>query len=183
MRPDLGPAERRQRIDDFLLHAGADAIPHPGGTLRDHLHRTADRLAAWGAPGWVVDAGRLHAAYGTDGFAPALASPDDRGVVEGVVGARAERLVHLYDCCDRSESYPTFGTPAPVVVDRWTGRHHRPSADQLRWFVQLTVANELDVTAHNPAIRAEHGPSLAALFTRWRPLLSADACAAVDDAF
>lgn len=183
MQPDPDPAARRRRIDDFLVGAGADAIPHPGGTLRDHLHRTADLLAEWDAPGWVVDAGRLHAAYGTDGFAPALASPGDRRVVEGVVGARAERLIHLYDCCDRSESYPTLGSPDPVVVDRWTGVHHRPPADQLRWFLELTVANELDVIAHNPAIRAEHGPSLAALFERWRPQLGTGARAAVDDAF
>lgn len=183
MQAELDPTVRRQRIDDFLVHAGADAIPHPGGTLRDHLHRTADRLAAWGAPGWVVDAGRLHAAYGTDGFAPALASPDDRGTVEDVVGAEAERLIHLYDCCDRSESYPTFGSAEPVVVDRWTGGRHRPPAAMLGWFVELTVANELDVMTHNPAIGAEHGPSLATLFERWRPLLGPAARAAVDDVF
>jgi hypothetical protein len=183
MQADLDPAVRRRRIDDFLVKAGADAIPHPGGTLRDHLHRTADRLATWDAPGWVVDAGRLHAAYGTDGFAPALASAENRGVIEGVVGATAERLIHLYDCCDRSESYPTFGSPEPVVVDRWTGEHHRPPADHLRWFLELTVANELDVMTHNPTVRAEHGPSLAALFARWRPLLGDAARAAVDDAF
>ncbi|WP_200912754.1 hypothetical protein [Frankia sp. AvcI1] len=52
---------------------------------------------------------------------------------------------------------------------------------ELRAFLELTAANELDLARHNPTFAAQVGPRLRALFARTRPLLSAAAwrdCAA-----
>jgi len=90
----VDPRVRRRRIDRFLADAGAARTNHPGGTLFDHLHRTGTKLEEWGAPDWVVDAGRVHAAYGTDGFSQAMPGASREGLVD-VIGNRGERLVHL----------------------------------------------------------------------------------------
>lgn len=162
---------RRRRTDWLLARCGVNDVPHPGGTLGAHLDRTGDMLAAWRAKAWVVDAGRLHAAYGTDGFAhgfPGVSS----AAVRAVAGAEAERLIDLYGRCDRARSYPTFLTDSPSIIDRQTSEAHTLSLEQVKAFAELTAANELDVLAHCPSLMAEHGPDLSRLFRRWEPLLS-----------
>lgn len=173
------PAVRRRRIDHLLATTEAASAVHPGGTLLAHLHRTADSLEAWGAPSWVADAGRVHAAYGTDGFADGLPG-SHRAILVAAVGARAERLVSLYCACDRRASYPTFLSASPAVVDRRSGERSPLAPAELAAFAELTVANELDVLQRSPEIAAAHGAELAALFASWRPLLSAPARRAVE---
>jgi hypothetical protein len=46
--------------------------------------------------------------------------------------------------------------------------------------IELTVANELDVLAHDPGISERHGAELLRLFTEWRPLMSEAAWRAVE---
>ena len=41
-----------------------------------------------------------------------------------------------------------------------------------RDFAELTAANELDIAAVNPDLRAQHGQDLLRLFTSWQALLS-----------
>jgi hypothetical protein len=48
----------------------------------------------------------------------------------------------------------------------------RPPLSLRRDFAELTVANELDIAAVNPDLRAQAGPALLRLFTSWRSLLS-----------
>ncbi len=136
-------------------------------------------LADWGAEPWLVDAGRLHAAYGTDGFPHPLPGATPEKVV-ATVGARSERLIDLYCHCRRSDSYPTFLGAAPAVIDRRDGARHRLDRVQLRAFAELTVANELDVLAHAPDLQERHGPALAKLLASWRPLVGQQTRAAID---
>ena len=173
-RPDV----RRRRIDRFLTDAGADATEHPGGTLRAHLQRTGDTLRDWGAPAWLEDAGRVHAAYGTDGHPHSMGGARP-ATVRAVVGARSERLVGLYCRCDRARSYPTFLSDTPAIVDRDTGLATPLSAADLRAFAELTIANELDVLARAPDLAARHGAAAEALFRSWLPLVGEPARAAV----
>lgn len=161
---------RRRRIGRFLDDVGAAETPHPGGTLLAHLHRTGDLLESWGAAAWVVDAARVHAAYGTDGFAPAMAGVDRQALI-AVAGARSEELVARYGNCSREQSYPTFVTDAPALIDRRTGRRTPLDQPELRAFIELTMANEIDVFAHAPEVAAAHGAGMAALFRRWLPLV------------
>lgn len=175
-------------------------MPHPGGTLLEHLIRVSSRLAEWGAPSRVQIAGLCHAFYGTDGFAPTLldvTSPTDRAVLIDLIGQETEALVYLYASCDRAATYPrlrlgTGPTPGglspasepPTFRDRFTETDHTPTPDDLSAFLAITAANELDVFAHNPDLAARYGPGLYRFLASEpvRTLLSAPAWQAVQSA-
>ncbi|OIK02155.1 DUF6817 domain-containing protein [Streptomyces monashensis] len=165
--------EREQRaVEAFLRDRGAALIPHPGGTLLEHLERVRGLLAGWGADGVVQTAGLCHATYGTDGFGPTLLPVTDRATLVALIGQQAEELVYFYAGCDRAATYPGLdGTEAVVFRDRFTGREHQPSAETLRAFLTITAANELDVLAHNADLARRHGPGLYRLLTRVGRLL------------
>jgi hypothetical protein len=171
-------------IETFLEEHGAARIPHPGGTLLQHLRRVAACLASWHASSPLRAAGYCHASYGTDGFDTPLMSLSDRPVLQGLIGPEAERLVYIYASCDRAAIYPRLdGTPAVNFRDRFRGEFVALANQELRAFAELTVVNELDVLKHNSELAARHGRSLASLFQRMRPLLSPSAARAVDDQF
>ncbi|QIS14472.1 DUF6817 domain-containing protein [Nocardia arthritidis] len=162
----------RVRAERFLKECGAEDIPHPGGTLLAHLGRVADVLAGWGATSDIQLAGLCHAVYGTDGFDRWLLDPADRHRMVELIGERAEALVYLYGSCDRATVYPRL-TATPVLFrDRFTGREFEPDDAELRAFLELTAANELDVMAHNAELAAKHGAALFGLFEQTRNYLS-----------
>jgi hypothetical protein len=166
-------------IERFLTSLGAAALAHPGGTLLEHLSRVRRRLAEWQAAPEVQAAGLCHASYGTDGFATSLLgaeSTDRREVLAALIGEQAEELVYLYGSCERRSTYPRFGNQDPVCFrDRFTGTDHTPQAAQARAFAEITVANELDVVAHNPEAAEKYAAGLLRLFDRMAPLLSPQA--------
>jgi hypothetical protein len=167
--------------EEFLLAYGADRIDHPGGTLHAHLGRVAQTLADWGAAEDVRLAGLCHATYGTDGFDQALLAIEDRKKLRDVIGATAEALVYLYAACDRRTVYPRLDGHAPVeFTDRFAQTILTVEEPQLRAFLEITAANELDVLARQPVMLAEYGPSLLALFSRNRELLTTPAWQACD---
>jgi hypothetical protein len=161
----------------MLQAAGAEGIEHPGGTLLIHLLRVSTLLASWDARPALVSAGLCHAFYGTDGFAVALLDLDHRADLICAIGTEAEALVYFYASCDRQASYPTLADDSGWFVDRFTGTRSQPTIAQRRDFAELTAANELDIATVSPDMRTRYGPQLHALFTRWRPLLSAPAWA------
>jgi catechol 2,3-dioxygenase-like lactoylglutathione lyase family enzyme len=170
------PGLDQRRVQEFLRSLGADRLAHPGGTLYQHLCRVAALLRGWGADQEVQAAGLCHACYGTDGYPQALLGLDDRARLVDQIGARAEYLVYLYASCDRTVVYPQLGASGPVRFrDRFTDSTVTPPEGELRAFLELTAANELDVARHNPALAAEHGADLLELFTRVRDRLSAPA--------
>jgi hypothetical protein len=156
----------------FLTSLGAGAIAHPGGTLLGHLRRVHALLASWGARPDLQLAGLCHAFYGTDGFPTALLTLDRRAELAAVIGPEAEQLVYDYAACDRKLTYGRLADYDPVFHDRFTGRAYPPSIDRRRDFAELTAANELDLVRVNRDFRAQWGPELLGLFTRFRPLLS-----------
>ncbi|MFF9819726.1 VOC family protein [Streptomyces sp. NPDC014006] len=169
------------RVEAFLCARGADRMPHPGGTLLDHLRRVARLLSTWGAEPAIQLAGLCHAAYGTDGFDGSLLGTAERDVLTELIGDRAEALVYLYASCDRAAVYPRLVAGRPVVFrDRFTSREHTPAEADARAILEITAANELDVLAHNAGLAERHGPAVYRLFVRSRDLLSApawEACA------
>ncbi|WP_369247617.1 DUF6817 domain-containing protein [Streptomyces sp. R41] len=169
---DDAAAQSVSEAIDLLRELGAERIDHPGGTLMAHLVRVRDRLARWEARPALQLAGLCHAFYGTDGFATALLPTDRRAELAAVIGAEAEAQVHFYASCDRTASYPTLASESPAFRDRFTGHTWAPALPRLRDFAELTAANELDLVDENPHGRAQWGPDLLALFTRFRPLLS-----------
>ncbi|NKZ05772.1 DUF6817 domain-containing protein [Actinomadura latina] len=166
---------------ELLLAKGADRVEHPGGTLFAHLRRVHVMLGEWGARPELRLAGLCHAFYGTDGFGAALGHHGHRDELIQVIGAGAERLVYLYASCDRARSYPHLTSPDGPFTDRFTGTVQCPPLPDRRDFAELTVANEMDVLAASPELRAAHGESLAELFTAWQPLLSPSANRAVQN--
>jgi hypothetical protein len=175
-------ADDERRIVEFLADHGAGALPHPGGTLLEHLRRTHGLLVGWGAPAPLALAGLCHAAYGTDGYPHALVGPTERHVVATLVGADAEAIVHRYGRCDRAVVHPQLGRRRPVAFrDRVTRATTHVTGAALRSFAELTVANELDVLAHADVAPRDRD-ALADLLTRCRALVSPPAAAAVADA-
>jgi catechol 2,3-dioxygenase-like lactoylglutathione lyase family enzyme len=168
--------EQQQPILEFLLQRGAAQMKHPGGTLYEHVTRVAALLADWGASEDLQTAGLCHACYGTDGYQPALLDLADRPVLRELIGTRAESLVYLYASCDRAVVYPELREWGPVPFrDRFTDSTRTPPDRDIRAFLELTAANELDVIRHDPDMAAKHGPALLWLFTAVRPRLSAAA--------
>lgn len=167
-------------VDAFLRARGAAGMPHPGGTLPEHLDRVRRLLADWGNDPAVQTAGLCHATYGTDGFDQYLLPVTERATLAELIGDGAEALVYLYASCDRGAAYPRIGRDRPVVFrDRFTGREHTPAEADLRAFLEITAANELDVLAHNEELAERYGPDLYRLFAGAGDLLSAparDAC-------
>ncbi|PYC69148.1 hypothetical protein C7C46_28270 [Streptomyces tateyamensis] len=169
--PDEPASDDRPALD-FLRSHGAAELAHPGGTLLEHLVRVRERLADWGAPREVCLAGLCHAAYGTDGFPAALLPTTERGTLAELIGDRAEALVYLYASCDRALSYPRLGESGrPLFLDRFTGSEHRVEAEELRAFLAITAANELDVFAHNAELAARYGAALHRLLAPLHDLL------------
>jgi hypothetical protein len=137
------------RVTEFLCSRGAADLVHSGSTLLAHLVRVSERLAGWDAPVEVRMAGLCHAAYGTDGFADGLLDITERNILAELIGEEAEALVYLYGSYDRTATYPRVAQRQPVFRDRWTGAEHTPTEAQLRAFLEITAANELDVFDHD----------------------------------
>ena len=167
--------ETRQ-IQEFLLDHGAGQLPHPGGTLYEHLIRVAALLGDWGADEDLQVAGLCHACYGTAGYPHPLLGLDERPVLSALAGARAESLVYLYGSCDRAAVHPALKEPGQVPFrDRFTGRTHTPPEPDIRAYTELTAANELDVIRHNPAMATRNGAALRQFFAGARQRLTSAA--------
>ena len=174
----------RSRVEAFLRSRGADRLVHPGGNLHEHLRRVSMLLSDWGADETIQTAGLCHACYGTNGFDHAMVDVADRQTLVELIGPTAEGLVYLYCSCDRAAVYPQLAGDGPVTFrDRFTGRVHTPSQREIRDFVEITAANELDALTHNHALLVEHGADLFTLFTGARDHLSDSAWRACVDLF
>lgn len=178
--PNEPASDNRSAVEQFLADRGAADMPHPGGTLLEHLIRVSRQLADWGAAPEVQVAGLCHATYGTDGFAPSLLELADRAVLVDLIGERAEALVYLYASCDRAATYPRLRNgERPVFRDRFTAADFQPDDEDLRVFLEITTANELDVFAHNADLASRYGPAMYRLLEPVRTLLSESAWKAV----
>ena len=90
---------------DFLKKLGTQETRHSGGTLFDHLVGVSEILKNMDAPQYVQDAGLYHSIYGTDVFHHQTTS--DRGVVQGIIGEKAEHLVYLFCILGRETNRKT----------------------------------------------------------------------------
>jgi hypothetical protein len=139
-------------------------------------------LSDWGADEVLQAVGLCHACYGTDGFDHAMVDVANRQTLVELIGVRAEALVYLYGSCDRASVYPLLRGDGPVAFrDRFTGCVRTLWQSEVRAFLEVTAANELDALTHNRALLAEHGASLFALFTAARDHLSDTAWRACAD--
>lgn len=155
---------REERAREFLAEHGARTIAHPGGTLYEHLSRTAERLRAWDARDDLVLAGLCHATYGTDGFDRYLLPHSSRQPLEEIIGGAAETIVYAYASCERDRTYAGLVAGHALLYDRFAGAAHTLDRAGIADFVELTFANELDVMQQSAELRDAFGANLAALF-------------------
>ncbi|MGH8981144.1 MAG: DUF6817 domain-containing protein [Acidimicrobiales bacterium] len=170
---NVGVHDRLRRAETLLVECGAREIEHPGGNLFAHLERVAALLGDWGADDDLRLAGLGHAFYGTDGFAVSLLALEDRTQLAEVIGDEAEQLVYIYASCNRRAVYPLLGEPGPMhFTDRFTGETRHLSELHAAAFVELTVANELDIAMADPSSITRWGAQLFGLCRRARERLS-----------
>jgi hypothetical protein len=160
-------------VRDLLVERGADQIGHAGGSLLEHLTRTSERLADWGASDELQTVGLAHAFYGTDGFSERLLDLSQRDVLRAAAGDAVEAQVYQYASCGRDRTYPHL-TDRPDVRfhDRFAGTETALPATSLRGFAELTAANELDVVLHLETAGEHHRAWLLDLAGRLRDLLT-----------
>lgn len=175
----ISPHQRK--IENFVLRAGGASVAHPGGDLAAHLGRVAAILERWNVESTIVDAGHLHAAYGTEGFGASIVESGAQNELIDLVGKEAEVLISLYCRCDRRASYPSWASNNAVVIDR-DNRQVTPIYDsQRKALINITIANEIDVLSHDPELMRQHGCDLAELFGHWRQWLTEPALADLDE--
>ena len=179
--PSIHISSHWRRLENFVILAGVASIAHPGGNLAAHLNRVAAILERWNVEQTIVDAGHLHAAYGTDGFGVSIVGSAGREELFDLVGKEAEALISLYCRCDRSASYRSWTSNHPVVIDRDTRQSIPINDAQRKALISITVANEIDVLSHDNDLMRRHGSNLARLFGGWRPWLTERALADLDE--
>lgn len=137
------------------------------------MTKTCDLVTGSHADPAIQTAGLCHACYGTDGFAHAILGPEQRAVLIGLIGEDAERLVYLYGSVERTDAYPRLAQPGAISFrDRFTRETIQPPEADVRAFVELTAANELDVLRQNQVLADAHGERLLGLLTSTRQRLS-----------
>lgn len=179
----------------YLDERRADDVPHLDATLRPHLENTFAMLQEWGNPPHVCLAGLFHAIYGTDGFDTRLAPPTDRDPAIAAIGDRAERLVYFYAACDRRFLYPRLAegvarrtglarifrrNPRMAYRDRFRGDTFAPDIETFANFLELTVANELEILRRWPTIPESTVIHWRGIFDPCREWLSRSAKDAID---
>jgi hypothetical protein len=149
-------ADARLGALDFLADHDAAGTDHLFGPLLEHLVGVERLLREWGARDDLALAGLCHAAYGTAGFDEAMIDVADRAVLSEAVGPAVENLVYVYASCDRDAVYPRLPGTAPVdFADRFRGTSRLLGEAELRDFMDLTLANEVELAAASPGGPAE----------------------------
>ncbi|XP_066333009.1 uncharacterized protein [Miscanthus floridulus] len=98
LRSELGSADPElPSLVAVLRAAGAGECYHKHGTFLAHLEDVYRILRLWGASDAVARCGLFHSSYSNSYVDLAIFQPDTgRGQVRGIIGADAERLVHLF---------------------------------------------------------------------------------------
>jgi hypothetical protein len=167
---------------DFLRQRGAADRPHSGRNLLEHLAGTWQLLDAWGNPPEVCLGGLYHSVYGTNAFQHETIPPEERAVVQAVVGTAAETLAYVFCSITRPRALlrPAYGIGAAQEV-RLAHRRHPDveltvTREQLRDLLELEAANLVEQGSGGSAIR-----ELFLLDLEGGPWLSAGARAALKD--
>lgn len=168
---------------DELISLGA-SIEHLDGTLLEHLKGTYHLLVSWKADPDLCTAGLYHAVYGTTGFEKHLIANNQRQKIKKIIGEKAEHIVYQYCACDRDSFWPQIGVnPNPIFFDRFIDKKHHLTIQELKWFCELTAANELEIATDNQSFIEQYGASLEDLFLRMKPYISTQAICAISEVF
>jgi len=109
---------------------------HVGRTLGEHLVNTYDDLLRMGADEDVALGGGLHSIYGTSVFQTVTVKPEQRPIIAGLFGERAEQLAWDFSRINRPD-----GLESGDVRDYRTGEKLEVDIEALRL---IEVANLID---------------------------------------
>ena len=112
---------------------------HIGRTLGEHLVNTYDDLIRMGAEEDVALGGGLHSIYGTNVFQTVTVTPEQRPIIQGLFGERAERLAWLFSRVNRPKGLED-GHP----LDYETGKPLPMTEQELDDLQLIEVANLID---------------------------------------
>jgi hypothetical protein len=159
-------SDAAESLRETLVLIGASAqAKHSGASLWTHLLGTFEILSAWGAPPPVCVAGLIHSIYATQYFRTAIISPARRREVAALVGARAERLAHLFCVVERQSIRSTSGVG--TLVSHHGGRTLTVPASVLRDLRLIDLANE---TEQRQRVVSPPGPWLARITRAFRTI-------------
>jgi len=121
----------------------------------------------------LQDAGLYHAAYGTAGFDENFISINQREKIAKIIGKESEEIVYQYCACDRQYFFKQFGNTKKLIFrNRFTKEQYCLSNEMLKYFCELTAANEIEIAIDNSEFKSEHSSALNDLFIRMEPYLS-----------
>jgi hypothetical protein len=125
----------------YLAALGADTVPHSGRNLLAHLKATAELVAAWGLPRYVILAALFHSVYGTEYFRRETLSSDNREILRQRIGSMAERLVFLFHSLSRASLFTGQGASGL----RWINADDlKVTPDEFQCSAHIGVANIIE---------------------------------------
>lgn len=169
----------KQEYLDLLTEFGADANPHSGRSLLDHLIGTHDLLAKWGASEQLCVAGLFHSIYGTAYYAIKSADLSSRPRLAHALGERVEQLVYLFCVCDRQAFFDQANAAAPVLQDNACDKMRSCEPDMIKDLIELTIANEIEQLPDDLVMSDSHRAFYRDLLHKGGALMSMEARAAL----
>jgi len=135
----------------FLKKNGADATPHSGRTLLDHLIGTHNLLEKWHRRDSVCDAGLFHSIYGTENFPNVTIAPSMRLLVKKLIGEEGEKLAWTFGVLERESFDQNIPRRSGYSVrDRTNGKTIPLSSTEWLDLVDITFANTLESMPYLP---------------------------------
>jgi hypothetical protein len=142
---------------DLLRRYHADATPHSGRALIDHLAGVYRLLEAWNNAPEICRAGLFHSIYGTNIFTVRSASFDDRAHIRAVIGDVAERLAFLFCVSERPVAFLKAALERNyILADVVHGGEVPVTEAELNALIEIEVANFLEQPEEPEDIRLIH---------------------------
>lgn len=168
----------------LLEELDAHVTSHSRRTLLEHLQGTHDLLVEWENPPHICVAGLFHSVYGTYAFDKQSADLGMREQIRDVIGAKAERLVHLFCVTDRRCFYEHLGEPSIYLHDIVGDCDMKLDRDSLAALIEIEVANIVDQVPHRSSNKARRAAEwYGDAFARSRDYISAPAARAAERCF
>ncbi len=168
----------------LLEQLDAHVTSHSRRTLLDHLQGTHDLLVEWGNEPNICVAGLFHSIYGTYAFNKQSVELSMRDEIRDVIGAGAERLVHLFCVTDRRRFYEHLGEPRFCLRDIVHDRDLELDRDTLAALIEIEAANMLEQIPHRSQKKARRAAArYADAFARSGDYISPPAAAAAERCF
>jgi len=132
-------------LTGFLISLGADRTMHSGRSLLEHLAGTYDLLKSWNNSPEVCIAGLFHSVYGTSDFHTQLADRQNREILKGLIGEKAECLVYLFGVCEKTSFVKNMRRKRFFVLkDTFAQKEVAVAREDFCSLIEISLANLLE---------------------------------------